>query len=525
MKRLMPASLINFLQTNRNCLKADLFSIALPTGQTLNVTDGQWDITLGSETAWNAQANALAPWWTTSDVFVNNNFSLSTENVFRYFAATGPWNPSQMFSSYGGGSATFIGSPRTVSGNGYTFSTVVSVHYDATPAEGFTKIGMGTGALWASTDSYIGFIAPKTSGSGWGNWQLVMGDGVHSATVIDSGVAIADTPGADITLGVRTELSYTIDDNGVTWYINGVSVGNTSTNIPTAALGLTYLFESGSYSGSLYSRVESISYQVGGSLPGWGNQQVTFSATQYGRWSRGNVTSEAGFNFASNTMALTVAPQINVTYPGLGVGILNAIMNGLFDAATVTVYTVYMPIGQYGNVSAGVETKFFGTITKVVSVSRTHGEFECADPLYILNMKVPTRLIQTNCPWSFADSNCNVSGGAAAFTTTFAADGTSTVWTLVPTSAFTGKFAATDAFVQGVVTCTSGANAGLSQTVEAQSGSDLAMSNKWLLPIAAGDTFSIIMGCDKTLPTCIAKFNNAQHHAGLPYTPVPTTAL
>jgi hypothetical protein len=194
--------------------------------------------------------------------------------------------------------------------------------------------------------------------------------------------------------------------------------------------------------------------------PGWSSSATTFASSTYGRWSRGAITSEAGFGCTSNTMEMTCVPQPSTAYPNTTLGILGAARQGLFDAATVTVYTAYMPFGGYGNVSAGVETKFVGTITKIDDINRTHVAFECADPMYLLKMKVPTRLFQSDCPWSFGDSNCSLS--AANYTVAFTATIGSTNWTLMPNTTFSQ---AAGYFTQGVVTCTAGNNVGLSQTV------------------------------------------------------------
>jgi uncharacterized phage protein (TIGR02218 family) len=246
-------------------------------------------------------------------------------------------------------------------------------------------------------------------------------------------------------------------------------------------------------------------------------------------------------------MPLTVVPAAGVSYPGLSIGMLNGVVNGLFDAATLYVYTVYMEIGNYGIVYyltyddeytgdgsgyfkgtyyGGVETKFFGTITKVTKVDRVHAEFECADPFYLLNMKVPTRLLQTNCAWSFGDANCNPPGGASAFTISITAASGSNQWIINPTVT-TGMMATAGYFSQGVIKCLTGANAGLSQTVKAHNTSApyLQMMNKWLLPVTAGDTFSMIAGCDKTYGTCNLKFANLLHFSGFPFIPVPTTII
>lgn len=261
--------------------------------------------------------------------------------------------------------------------------------------------------------------------------------------------------------------------------------------------------------------------------PGWQGPTTTFYSVQYGKWTRGAITSEASYNLNSNSMALTVVPKVGVSYPGLSIGMLNAAINGLFDASQLYCYTVYMPVDGYGNVSAGVETKFFGQIVAITSITRIACEFKCADPFFLLNMKIPTRLLQTNCPWSFGDSNCNPPGGKAAFTQTFAAASGSTQWILNPVSP-TGNLTVAGYYLQGVVTCLTGNNAGLSNTVKLQLASSpysLTMMNKWLLPVSAGDTFSVLAGCDKTQSTCLLKFNNLSNHAGMPYIPPASNAF
>jgi uncharacterized phage protein (TIGR02218 family) len=262
--------------------------------------------------------------------------------------------------------------------------------------------------------------------------------------------------------------------------------------------------------------------------PGWTGATQTFRATKYGVWSRGAITSEASFDLSSNTMTLTCVPQQSTMYPGLTVGLLNGAYQGLFDAATVTVQTAYMPLGSYGNVSNGIETKFFGTVTKISQINRTKVVFECGDPLYLLNMKIPYRLFQADCPWSFCDSNCTLS--AANYTVSFTAATGSTSQLLKPSTTFTQ---AAGYFSQGVVKCTAGANVGLSQTVQLHDTTGyLELTAPYLLPVSAGESFSVIKGCNKTMPACVATAttagtvtNNLINFGGTPYTPVPTTAV
>lgn len=268
-----------------------------------------------------------------------------------------------------------------------------------------------------------------------------------------------------------------------------------------------------------------ITFKAG--TPGWAGGQTTFKAAEYGTWSRGSITSEASFKMAANTMSLSCVVQQGTQYPGLSIGLLSAALNHLFDGATVWVYTAYMPFGGYGDVSAGIETKFQGTITRAPGYSRNKVEFECADPMYLLNMKVPSRLMQSNCPWSFCDPNtCGLT--AADFSQYCTAEGGST-----QTRIDSGYLVQPDGyFTQGVVKCVTGANAGLSQTVKKHEGGKLYLMVPWLLPIAVGDTFSVIKGCDKTLPTCKgtkridgSTINNAGRFGGTPFTPVPSASI
>lgn len=284
---------------------------------------------------------------------------------------------------------------------------------------------------------------------------------------------------------------------------------------------------------TVYATEGQFSITIPSGTPGWSGATTTFHATEYGRWERGAITSEAGFDCKASTMALACIPQPTTVYPGLTIGLLNAARNGLFDAAGVSVWTAYMPLGNYGNVSNGIETKFVGNITKIADINRLKVEFECADPFFLMNTKVPRRLYQANCMWSFCDSNCTLN--AANYTVAFTAKTGSTQNLLTPTVAFTtlGAGCVAGYFTQGVVTCTAGANAGLSTTVALHDASgNLELMSPFLLPVAPGDTFSVIKGCDKTQTTCSKTTetngtltNNLINNGGFPFIPVPASAV
>ena len=260
---------------------------------------------------------------------------------------------------------------------------------------------------------------------------------------------------------------------------------------------------------------------------GWNLAQTTFKAVANGVWSRDKIISEASYKCSSNSTKLTCTPQPSTNYPGLSIGILNAAANHLFEGSTVWIYAAYMPMGNYGNVGAGVETKGQYVIAKSPLIARNQVQFDCADPMFYLNMKVPSRLMQSNCPWSFCDGNCGLT--ASNYTVTFTAKTGSTQSALTPVTAFTQ---AASYFAQGVVKCLTGNNAGLSATVKAFSGGVLTLMVPWLLPVAVGDTFAAIKGCDKTLPTCSTGaqangtvVNNSVHFGGTPFVPPPSTSV
>jgi hypothetical protein len=268
------------------------------------------------------------------------------------------------------------------------------------------------------------------------------------------------------------------------------------------------------------------------STPGWTGAQTTFRSQQYGAWSRGKITSEASTKANSNTMDLSLIPQAVTLFPGTGLGILAAVANHLFDGATVWVYTAYMPLNAYGNVLVGIETKFQGTVTKTPKLGRNLVQFDCADPLFLLNMKVPSRLIQSSCPWQFGDVNCSQAGlDAANFVVEFVAASGSTAAAITPATAFTQ---AAGYFTQGVITCLTGENAGLSQTVKVHASGALTLMQGFLLPVLAGDTFQVIKGCDKSVQACASTLQTngtpepssyQQRFGGTPFSPVPSSAI
>lgn len=74
-------------------------------------------------------------------------------------------------------------------------------------------------------------------------------------------------------------------------------------------------------------------------------------------------------------------------------------------------------------------------------------------------------------------------------------------------------------FSYGLLTFTSGANMGISMEIRDFSGGRFGLFLPMSYPIAIGDAYSAVAGCDKTFETCVTKFNNALNFRGEPHVP------
>ncbi len=76
-----------------------------------------------------------------------------------------------------------------------------------------------------------------------------------------------------------------------------------------------------------------------------------------------------------------------------------------------------------------------------------------------------------------------------------------------------------DYFSHGLLTFTSGANAGLSMEVREYNAGKFTLFLPMPHAIAIGDAYSAVAGCDKYVDTCIGRFCNALNFRGEPHVP------
>jgi len=207
------------------------------------------------------------------------------------------------------------------------------------------------------------------------------------------------------------------------------------------------------------------------------------------------------------------------------VGVLSAttitetdILDGRWDNASVEIWRVnwtdtaqrvMMRRGAIGQVRRG----------------RLHFVAEMRSLAHVLGQTVG-RSFQASCDAALGDARCGVNVNDPAFM------GTGTVATVIGDRGFTTSdlTAFGDGwFALGVMTWTSGANAGRSVEVltHALAGAiaTVTLLEQPVRPVLATDAFTITAGCDKTFATCKAKFANAVNFRGFPHIPGQDTII
>lgn len=173
----------------------------------------------------------------------------------------------------------------------------------------------------------------------------------------------------------------------------------------------------------------------------------------------------------------------------------------------------------WGNPAAGAEPLMSGSFGNVTRLDR-HFKVELRDVRQALQQTVGAVTTPTCRYGSIADPRCGVD------VPTFTRTGTFT--------SVASRSAATDAartepddwFAEGVLTITSGLNAGLSQKVRAYAAGAFTFSRPFAFDIAVGTTYSAYAGCRKRrTEDCHDKFDNVRRFGGEPDLPGADTLV
>ncbi|HWB50169.1 MAG TPA: DUF2163 domain-containing protein [Stellaceae bacterium] len=206
-----------------------------------------------------------------------------------------------------------------------------------------------------------------------------------------------------------------------------------------------------------------------------------------------------------------------------GTSLADAVRVGQFDGATVELDRLFAPPQPDGAgapaTNLGAIVWFYGRVAET-AVGRSRIEMKVKSLLNLLaQQQMPRRLYQAACTHVFGDAMCafNRAASAASVAAQPGSNQAVIVTSLSPTPP--------TLYDQGTIIATSGANAGQSRTIAQLSGGNVRLLKAWLEPVAVGDGFDLLPGCDHTLETCRNTFDNLSHFGGFPYIPPPELAV
>ncbi len=187
------------------------------------------------------------------------------------------------------------------------------------------------------------------------------------------------------------------------------------------------------------------------------------------------------------------------------------ILAGLYDFAEIEIFQI-----NYQDTTQGIIKLRRGWLGEV-SLSRQHFVAEMRGLTQLLSQDIG-EYFSPSCRAALGDMRCKVN--LAAHTVTGSVASSTSRTALVDST----RTEATGIFSAGKITFTSGANNGVSMEVKEYSYSTAtggAISLVLPLPytLAAGDSYSLIKGCDKTTATCQSRFANIANFRGEPNVP------
>ena len=194
---------------------------------------------------------------------------------------------------------------------------------------------------------------------------------------------------------------------------------------------------------------------------------------------------------------------------------------GAFDGASVIVYLV-------NHVTSPVVTRTLATGTAGrLQHGNTGYKFEVVTDSQKLQTKALLQQVTPTCRWKLGSPNVTGSPGCGVDLEALRVSGTVTAVSGVHTFrqssrrvfTDTSRSEADDYFALGVLTWTTGANAGLSVEVKDFASDTFTLWQELRGAIQIGDQYTVVPGCDKLAATCITKFANFDNFGGFPFLP------
>lgn len=182
------------------------------------------------------------------------------------------------------------------------------------------------------------------------------------------------------------------------------------------------------------------------------------------------------------------------------------LLAGKWDGAKITVMRI-----SWESPSDGVEVLRTGTLGEV-SLAGAVFRAELRGKMQALQSTVG-RVFSPLCDAMLGDTRCGVNLTPYTFSHVVAGVTSRGVFADTVTTKPSGYYN------NGIVTFTSGQNSGLSMEVRSYDGTTFSLQHEMPFAVTVGDTFSAVIGCDKTFSTCQATFNNVINFRGFPHVP------
>lgn len=227
--------------------------------------------------------------------------------------------------------------------------------------------------------------------------------------------------------------------------------------------------------------------------------------------SRGPIRTMVGLEVDTLTITIATAnpaDQLN------GQPFITAALDGALDGATVLLQRAFFE--SWTQPAKGALVMFSGRVSQI-SGSRHELQVSVKSDLELLDVKLPRNIYTPGCALDVYSTPCGANRAAVTVTGSVASVSS-------PRSGFaTSLGQATGWFDLGTLTFTSGANDGVSRTVQAFDAGAFSFALAFPADIAPGDTFSVFPACMHTMDDCANKHNNLVHFRGFPFVPAPET--
>ena len=207
---------------------------------------------------------------------------------------------------------------------------------------------------------------------------------------------------------------------------------------------------------------------------------------------RGEIRTARGLEVSTTDLTIFAGDTAQV----LGIDVALAAHNGMFDNAEVLITRVVMP--TFGDcLTLGGCVLFDGEVASVDARS-TEVVLHVASKLQDLTVQMPRTLFLPQCANSFCDASCGLSLASVTQTGNLTSGSTTTSLNGLPSKA-------ANYWQNGVITFTSGPNAGVSAAISSYAAGGAAVL---VIPLpftpGATDAYSVYPGCAKTIPACLS---------------------